>query len=69
MEGVRRHRAPAGSIVQVSVTTDAEGRYSFPRNRLEPGEYTLAIRAVGYDIDSPAKATVATGKPRRPTSS
>ena len=44
------------------MTTDAEGRYSFPRNRLEPGEYALAVRAVGYDIDSPAKATVAAEK-------
>src|SRR5207247_9956396 len=26
------------------------------------GEYTLSIRAVGYDIGSPAKATVANGK-------
>src|SRR5438552_11897239 len=40
----------------------AVGLYSFPRNRLEPGVYTLNIRAVGYDIDSPAKATVANGK-------
>ena len=62
MEGVVVTAHQAASIVQVSVTTDAEGRYSFPRNRLEPGEYALAIRAVGYDIDSPAKATVATGK-------
>src|SRR5216683_7056522 len=61
MEGVVV-TARAKSIVQVSVTTDAEGRYSFPRNRLEPGEYTLSIRAVGYDIESPAKATV-NGKP------
>jgi len=35
---------------------------AFPRNRLEPGEYALAARAVGYDIDSPAKATVAAEK-------
>src|SRR5258708_7575447 len=61
MEGVVV-TARAKSIVQVSVTTDAEGRYSFPRNRLEPGEYTLSIRAVGYDVDAPAKATV-NGKP------
>src|SRR5258708_4167073 len=61
MEGVVV-TARAKSIVQVSVTTDAEGRYSFPRNRLEPGEYSLSIRAVGYDIGSPAKATVANGK-------
>jgi streptogramin lyase len=34
----------------VSVTTDEKGRYRFPSNRLEPGHYTLAIRAVGYDL-------------------
>jgi virginiamycin B lyase len=60
MEGVVVTARRTGSIVQVSVATDAEGRYSFPRNRLETGQYTLSIRAVGYDIDSPAKATVAT---------
>src|SRR5215470_6705831 len=58
MEGVVVTARRAKSIVQVSVTTDAEGRYSFPRDRLEPGEYTLNIRAVGYDVGSPAKATV-----------
>src|SRR5467141_4352638 len=58
MEGVVVTARRAKSIVQVSVTTDADGRYSFPRNRLEPGEYTLSIRAVGYDIESPTKATV-----------
>src|SRR5690349_16732189 len=58
MEGVVVTARRAKSIVQVSVTTDADGRYSFPRDRLEPGEYTLSIRAVGYDIDSPARATV-----------
>src|SRR5215510_13266356 len=58
MEGVVVTARRAKSIVQVSVTTDGEGRYSFPRERLEPGEYTLSIRAVGYDIDSPAEVTV-----------
>src|SRR5438094_3261626 len=58
MEGVVVTARRAKSIVQVSVTTDAQGRYSFPRNRLQPGEYTLSIRAVGYDIDSPAKAAI-----------
>ncbi len=58
MEGVVVTARRAKSIVQVSVTTDAEGRYRFPRNRLEPGEYALSIRAVGYEIDSPARATV-----------
>ena len=62
MEGVVVTAHRPGSIVQVSVTTDAAGRYSFPRSHLEPGEYALSIRAVGYDIGSPARATVATGK-------
>src|SRR5689334_25373426 len=59
MEGVVVTAHQSGSIVQVSVTTDAQGRYSFPRSHLKPGEYALAIRAVGYDLDYPGKATVA----------
>jgi len=56
MEGVVVSAQKAGSIVKVSVTTDAKGRYAFPDNRLEPGEYTITIRAVGYDIAAPATA-------------
>jgi virginiamycin B lyase len=58
MEGVVVTARKPGSIVQVSVTTDAQGRYAFPENRLEPGEYAISIRAVGYDISAPAKAMV-----------
>ena len=58
MEGVVVTVRKPGSIVQVSVTTDAQGRYAFPENRLDPGEYTISIRAVGYDIGSPTKAMV-----------
>ena len=53
MEGVVVTAKKPGSIVQVSVTTDAQGRYAFPENRLEPGEYTISIRAVGYEIKKP----------------
>ena len=62
MEGVVVTAKKPGSIVEVSVTTDAQGRYTFPENRLEPGNYTISIRAVGYDISAPAKATVETEK-------
>jgi streptogramin lyase len=62
MEGVVVTAKKAGSIVQVSVTTDGQGLYSFPENRLDPGEYTISIRAVGYDIDSSAKAIVESEK-------
>jgi hypothetical protein len=68
MEGVVVTASKPGSIVEVSVTTDAQGRYSFPESRLDPGEYAISIRAVGYDIDNPAKATVAPEPPRRPIS-
>ena len=56
MEGVVVTAKRPGSIVEVSVTTDAQGRYVFPENRLDPGEYALSIRAVGYDIGAPTKA-------------
>jgi len=62
MEGVVVTAQKHGSIVRVSVTTDAQGRYTFPDNRLEPGEYTISIRAVGYDINSRTTATVASEK-------
>jgi streptogramin lyase len=59
MEGVVVTARKDGSIVSTSVTTDAKGRYAFPENRLEPGHYTIAIRAVGYDLPAPTSADVA----------
>jgi streptogramin lyase len=58
MEGVLVTAHKDGSIVTVSVTTDAKGHYAFPENRLEPGHYSLAIRAVGYDLSAPASTNV-----------
>jgi virginiamycin B lyase len=59
MEGVVVTAHKDGSIVSISVTTDAKGHYAFPESRLEPGHYTLAIRAVGYDLSKPAATEVA----------
>ncbi len=42
--------------------SDAKGHYAFPESRLEPGHYSLAIRAVGYDLASPAAADVVAEK-------
>jgi streptogramin lyase len=58
MEGVVVTANKPSSIVQVSVTTDAQGRYTFPENRLDPGQYTLSIRAVGYEINTPTTVIV-----------
>src|SRR5580704_10464154 len=60
MEGVVVTARKPGATVQVSVTTDAQGRYSFPEGRLDAGNYDLAIRAVGYDIAAPTTASVKT---------
>ena len=39
MEGVVVTAHKDGSVVSVSVTTNAQGVYSFPEDRLEPGHY------------------------------
>jgi len=57
MEGVLVSAKRAGSTVTVTVVTNDQGRFSFPRGRLEPGKYSLAIRAVGYELSS-SKATL-----------
>src|SRR4051794_27298861 len=37
--------------IAVTVVTDGRGRYTFPRSRLNPGAYSLRVRAIGYEID------------------
>ena len=56
MEGVVVSAKKVGGTVTVSVVTDDKGHYSFPAGRLEPGQYTLAIRAIGYELDGPKTA-------------
>jgi virginiamycin B lyase len=51
MEGVIVSAKKAGSTITVSVVTDQQGRYKFPRERMEPGQYSLKMRAGGYDLD------------------
>jgi len=62
LEGVLVSATKAGSTVTITVVTDQQGRYRFPKNRLEPGEYSLAIRAVGYDLENPASVQVTANK-------
>jgi virginiamycin B lyase len=54
MEGVVVSAKRAGSTVTVSVVTDQQGRYRFPRERMESGEYSLRMRAAGYELDTVA---------------
>src|SRR5262245_20828472 len=59
MEGVVVSAKKEGSTVTVSVISDAQGRYSFPADRLSAGKYRIKIRAIGYDLAAPATADVA----------
>ena len=62
MEGVvvtaRRHSAN----FDVSVVSDAQGKYTFPRSHVQPGAYALKMRAVGYDLVDPGTVEVTDGK-------
>ena len=62
MEGVVVSAKKDGSTITVSVLTDNKGHYSFPASRLDPGHYTLKIRAVGYNLEAPATADLAAQK-------
>src|SRR6476660_6385854 len=65
MEGVLISAKKAGSTVTITVVSDAQGNYSFPAAKLEPGQYSLRIRAVGYDLDRPANVSVAAQQPAK----
>jgi streptogramin lyase len=62
MEGVVVTAKKVGAKLAISVITDAQGRYSFPSDRLEPGQYALTIRAVGYELNAKPTADVAVEK-------
>jgi streptogramin lyase len=62
MEGVLVSARKEGGRITVSVVSDREGRYAFPAERIEPGNYHLQTRAAGYDLDDPGGVTVAAGK-------
>jgi virginiamycin B lyase len=63
MEGVLVTAKKNGSAIAYTVVSDAQGHYSFPAGKIEGGDYTLRIRATGYDLeganrDGALKATV-----------
>ncbi len=53
MEGVLVTARKDGATFDVTVVSDAQGKYSFPRTHLkEAGKYAIKIRAVGFDLTS-----------------
>jgi len=66
MEGVVVSAKKEGSTIAISVVSDDKGSFSFPAAKLEPGKYTLRIRAIGYELDGPR--TVEVGEDGAPVS-
>jgi virginiamycin B lyase len=61
MEGVVVSARKDGSTITISVVSDDKGHFGFPAAKLEPGHYTLKMRAVGYDLDGSPAAEVTAG--------
>jgi virginiamycin B lyase len=61
MEGVLVSARKQSSTITVTVVTDAKGQYRFPADRLDPGHYAIAVRAVGYNLDGPKEVDIAGG--------
>jgi virginiamycin B lyase len=62
MEGVLVSAKKDGGTVTTTVTTNEKGEYAFPAGRLDPGHYTITIRAIGYELDGKGEANVAAGQ-------
>ena len=63
MEGVLVSAQKAGSTITITVVSDEGGRFSFPATKLDPGQYALRIRAVGYELDDRPTANIDAQKP------
>src|SRR5215470_5104115 len=61
MEGVLVSAKKDGSTITTTVVTNAQGRYSFPAERIAPGKYTISIRAIGYKFDGAKTVEVPAG--------
>ena len=62
LEGVLVSAKKDGSNITVTVVSGKDGRYSFPAGKLEPGQYAMRIRAIGFDLDNTKPVMVAAGK-------
>jgi streptogramin lyase len=58
IEGVLVSARNQRSTLTVTVVSDEQGHYAFPAAKLVPGQYSLSIRAVGYDLAAPEVAEV-----------
>jgi virginiamycin B lyase len=59
MEGVLVTARREGANFTVTVVSDTQGQYKFPASRLEPGSYSVSIRAVGFELPDPGQIKIA----------
>ena len=64
MEGVLVSAKRAGSTITITVVSDSQGRYTFPAAKLEPGQYSLNIRAARIRSRRPRDGECRAGKNR-----
>src|SRR6266849_3638605 len=50
MEGVIVGAKKVGSTITTWVVSNAQGQYTLPRERLQPGKYAISVRAAGYEL-------------------
>ncbi len=50
MEGVLVGARRDGSTIATWVVSNAQGQYTFPRERLQPGKYLISVRAAGFEL-------------------
>lgn len=67
MEGVVVIARAEGSTVLTAVTSGPDGRFAFPAQRLQPGEYAITVRAAGFELsgDGERQVAVAASAPAR----
>ncbi len=63
MEGVLVSAKKLDSTITVTVASDQTGHYHFPAAKLDPGQYTISIRAVGYDLAGPSTIEIGAQHP------
>src|SRR6516165_6743874 len=58
MEGVLVSARKIGTSITITVVSDKDGRFSFPTSKIRLGEYSLAIRAIGYELEEPKRIDI-----------
>ena len=62
MEGVLVTAKGVDGNISTTVVSDSTGAYAFPSERLEPGAYTISVRAAGYDLSAPVSIDLTPGE-------